>query len=159
MRDKRFVAVHRGGPLTKENHLKLMQWARKCSEHILPFIGKNIDIRLVHALHIAKEWECGNAAVGDAMKASVGAHAAARGYTDPISVAIARSVGHAVATAHSADHSMGAALYALKALKYAGKSIAEERDWQTKQLQQLPSDIVELVLRTMVKKAKSLKIE
>jgi hypothetical protein len=57
-----------------------------------------------------------------------------------------------------ADHSVGAALYALKALNLAGKSINEERDWQTKQLQQLPSEIVDLVLTTMMSKAKSFKI-
>jgi hypothetical protein len=41
-------------------------------------------------------------------------------------IAVARSVGHAVATAHIADHSLGAAWYALKAVKSAGKSIGEE---------------------------------
>jgi hypothetical protein len=49
-------------------------------------------------------------------------------------------------------------LYALKAVKHAGKSIDEERLWQTRQLQQLPPDIVELVLTTMMNKAKGLKI-
>ena len=56
---------------------------------------------------------------------------------------MARSVGHAVATAHMADHSLGAAWYALKAVKYAGKSIDKEKKWQN---DQLPSEIMELVL-------------
>lgn len=158
MRDKRFVAVHRGGLLTKDNHHKLIRWARECSEHILPIFNGNIDQRLVHALHVAKEWENGNATTGEAMKAAVGAHAAARAASDPTSIAVARSVGHTVATAHMADHSLGAALYALKALKQAGKPIDVEREWQKKQLQQLPSEIVELVLSTMKKKEKGLKI-
>jgi hypothetical protein len=51
-----------------------------------------------------------------------------------------------------ADHSVGAALYALKAVKHAGKSVEEEREWQNKQLQQLPSAIVDLVVSTMMKK-------
>jgi hypothetical protein len=72
--------------------------------------------------------------------------------SDPISIAVARSVGHAVATAHMAYHSMGAALYALKAVKYAGKSINEERKWQKKHLQQLTLEIVEMVQTTMKKK-------
>ena len=94
------------------------------------------------------------------MKASVGAHAVARESSNPTSIAVARSIGHAVATAHMADHSLGGPLYALKAVKYSGRSVDNEREWQNGQLQQLqlPSEIVELVLITMEKKAKSLKI-
>ena len=155
MRDKLFVAVHRGGLLTKDNHHKLIRWARECSEHVLSLIDENIDTRLVHALYVAKEWENQNVPVGDAMKASLAAHAVARESSNPTSIAVARSIGQAVATAHMADHSLGAALYALKAVKHAGKSIDEEREWQNKQLQQLPSEIVELVLTTMMKKQKA----
>jgi hypothetical protein len=142
MRDKRFVAVHRGGPLRKEQHYQLIQWACDCSEHVLPLFGENIDERLKNALHVANEWKQGNVSVGDARKASVGAHAVARESSDPTTIAVARSVGHAVATAHMADHSLGAAWYALKAVKNAGKSIDAERKWQDKQL---PSEIKELV--------------
>lgn len=105
-----------------------------------------------------REWANGNASVGDAMKSSVIAHAVARESSNLTSKAVARSVGQAVAAAHMADHSMGAALYALKAVKHAGKSTAEEIEWQNKRLQQLPSEIVELVLTTMTKKARGLKI-
>ena len=113
---------------------------------------------LIHALHVAREWEKGNATTGAAMKASLGAHAAARETSDPVKIAVARSIGHAVATAHMADHSPGAALYALKAVRFAGKSIDEERDWQTIQLRKLPSEIAELVIAVMIKKAKSFKV-
>ena len=158
MRDKRFIAEHRGGPITKEIHHKLIRWAGACSEHVLSLIDEDIDNRLLQALFVAKEWENEKATVGEAMKASSGAHAAAREYTNPVSISVARSIGHAVATAHMADHSPGAALYALKAVKLTGISIDEERDWQARQLQQLPSEIADLVLITMAKKAKSLKI-
>jgi hypothetical protein len=124
----------------------------------LSLIDENTDERLLNALRVAKEWENGNVTTGDAMKASLSAHAVARESSNPASIAVARSVGHTVASAHMADHSLGAALYALKAVKLAGKSIDEERDWQTKQILQLPSEIVELVLTTMMKKAKGLKI-
>jgi hypothetical protein len=157
LRDKRFLAEHLGGPLTKENHQKLIRWARECSEHVLSLIDTNIDMRLVYALHIAREWENDNVPTGIAMKASLGAHAAARESVNPISIAVARSIGHAVATAHMADHSLGAALYALKATKHAGQSTDREREWQIRQLQQLPSEIVELVLLTMMKKETRLK--
>jgi hypothetical protein len=158
MRDNRFVAVHRGGSLTKDNHHQLLRWARVCSEHVLPLIGEHIDERLVHVLHVAREWENENIAVGDAMKASLGAHAVAREFSDPVSIAVARSIGQAVATAHMADHSLGAALYALKAVKCAGKSIEKEREWQTARLKKLPSEIRELVLVTMEIKGKGFKL-
>lgn len=159
MRDKRFVAVHRGGPLTGDQHRLLIRWARACSEHLLSVLDIGpMDDRLLHALQVAKEWEQGNATVGAAMKASLGAHAVARETADPVVTAVARSIGHAVATAHMADHSMGAPLYALKALKMAGKPLHEERVWQNEQLQQLPADIVELVSVTMEQKEKSFKI-
>jgi hypothetical protein len=155
MRDKRFIAEHRGGQLTKDNHHKLIRWARECSEHVLSLVDEKIDNRLLHALHVAKEWENEKVTVGEAMKASSGAHAAARESANPTTRALARSVGHAVATAHMADHSLGAALYGLKAVKNAGKSIKAEREWQNKQL---PLEIMELVLSTRSMKEKSLKI-
>lgn len=158
MRDRRFLAEHRGGLLTKENHHKLIRWARECSEHILFLINEDIDKRLLYALHIANEWENENVSVGKAMNASIEAHTVAREFSNPTSTAVARSVGHAVATAHMADHSLGAALYALKAIKLAGRSVDEEKDWQTKNLQQLPPEIIELILTIMMEKARVLKI-
>jgi hypothetical protein len=143
MRDKRFIAEHRGGPLKKEQQYQLMTWACDCSEHVLHLFGENIDERLKNALLVAKEWKQGNASVGDARKASVGAHAVAREVSNLTAIAVARSVGHAVATAHMADHSLGAAWYALKAVKHAGQSRDAERKWQD---EQLPSEIKELVL-------------
>jgi hypothetical protein len=143
MRDKRFIAIHRGGHLTKERHRQLIKWARECSEHVLDLFGDPIDRRLINALKTAKGWEKGNASVGDARKTAVEAHTAARQSSNPISASVARSVGHAVATAHMADHSPGAADYALKAVKLSGKSIEIERKWQD---DQLPVGIKKLVL-------------
>jgi len=154
MRDKRFIAEHRGGTLKKEQHKQLIKWACDCTENILPLFGKS-DERLKNALLIAKEWAKGDATVGDARKASLDAISVANESINPIAIAVARAVGHAVATAHMADHSLGAALYALKAVKNAGKSIDAERKWQN---EQLPSEIMELVLTAMSKKEKALKI-
>ena len=149
MRDKRFVAVHRGGPLTGEQHNQLIRWAGECSEHVLPLIDRDIDGRLIHALNVAREWENGETTTGEARKASLGAIAVANESTDPVITAVARSVGHAAATAHMADHSIGAAEYALKAVKMAGKSIEEEREWQDRAL---TPGITELVLTAREKK-------
>ena len=143
MRDKRFIAEHRGGLLKKEQHCQVITWACNCAEHVLPLFGEITDERLKNALHVAREWAKGNASTGDAIKASGAAHAVARESSHPASIAVARCVGHAVATAHMADHALGAALYALKAVKHAGASTDAERSWQD---EQLPSEIKDLIL-------------
>ncbi len=145
MRDRRFIAVHRGGPLTIENHRALMNWAIKCSEHVLHLIPDDIDNRLAHALQTAKEWKEGKVKTGECMKASVAAHATARELSDPVKIAVARSIGQCVATAHMADHSMGAALYALKAVKLAGGDVEGEREWQEGEVGKLPEELVGVV--------------
>ena len=78
MRDKRFIAEHRGGPLKREQHYQLIDWACACAEHVLHLFGEKIDNRLMEALNVAKAWSLGKASVGDARAASVAAHAAAR---------------------------------------------------------------------------------
>jgi hypothetical protein len=151
MRDKRFVAEHRGGPLKKEQHGQLIKWACDCAEHVLPLFGETPDSRLVYALLVAGEWEKGNARVGDARKAAFGSIAVANESSDPVSIAVARAISHAVATAHMADHSLGGALYALKAVRIAGRSVEAERKWQKKQL---PPEIMDLVLSAFSEKEK-----
>ena len=155
MRDKRFIAEHRGGPLKKEQHYQLIKWACDCAEHVLHLFGEKIDERLINALNVAKDWRSKKASVGAARKASVGAHAVARESKNQTSRAVARSVGHAVATAHMADHSLGAAWYALKAVKNADMSVELERKWQD---EQLPPEIMDLVLTARTKKEYDLKI-
>ena len=147
-----FIAEHRGGPLTKENHRKLIKWAIACSEHVFFLVNEGLDNRLLYALDLAKQWENGRATTGAAMKASLGAHAVARQVEDPIYKAIARSIGQTVATAHMADHSLGGAFYALKAIKLAKKDIENEKDWQDKKLGELPTELVEIVQSMWEKK-------
>lgn len=158
MRDKRIIAVHRGGSLVMEHHRLLIDWAIKCCRRVLPLLKEAPDERLIHALEIADKWMRGEVPTGDAMKASLGAHAAARAYTDAVSIAVARSVGQAVATAHMADHSPGGALYALKALQSAGRSLDEEKAWQIAQLDKLPDDLADLIISMLHEKGRSLKV-
>jgi hypothetical protein len=146
MRDKRFITQHRGGPLTKEQHQELMAWAIECAEHVLPLYGAQVDSRLIIALKVADEWRLGRASVGDARKAAVAAHDVARSAPDPAAVAVARAVGHAVATAHMADHSLGPIVYGLKAMKAAGGSVESEWQWQKAHI---PKDVKELVLSAL----------
>ncbi|MDD2566334.1 MAG: hypothetical protein PHZ26_04575 [Candidatus Gracilibacteria bacterium] len=152
MRDNRFVAEHRGGPLTKEQHKLLIKWSIDCVRHILSLYGENIDLRILYALDVADKWEKGNATVGDARNAAFGVIVLARELTNPTQIAITRAAGHAVATAHMADHAPGGAEYALKAIIYEGKSFEEERKYQD---EILPDVIRELVLSSRGMKAKS----
>jgi len=144
MRDKRFIAVHRGGPLDRAKHRLLAAWAAGCAEHVLPLFEEcSSDDRPQRAIETAKRWARGEVPVGDAQKAAVAAHAAAREMTSKSATAAARAAGHAVATAHMADHSLGAALYAVKAVEATGASAEVERAWQ---IEQLPAQVRELIL-------------
>lgn len=143
MRDRRWIAEHRGGPLDRESHRFLARWAAGCAERVLPlFVRHAEDPRPRLALEVARAWADGEVATGAAMKAAVAAHAAARVARDKAAIAAARAAGHAVATAHAADHSMGALLYALKALEVSGDASQSELDLQ---LAKLPPHLLDLV--------------
>lgn len=143
MRDKRFITIHRGGQLTKEQHIQLMNWSCACVEHIMHYFDENADERILNAIKTGKKWSVGSASVGDARKASVKCLELARELSDPVSIAVTRASGHAVATAHMADHSLGGSLYALRAVSLAGGSIESEKKWQD---EQLTSDIRQLAI-------------
>lgn len=145
MRDRRFIAEHRGGPLDREKHRMLAAWAADVAEGVLPLFESECagDGRVRHAIEVGKAWSRGESEVRDAMKASLGAHAAARSAKGKAAIAAARAAGQAVATAHSADHSLAAPLYALRALEAAGRPTDAERAWQ---LAHLPEPVRELVV-------------
>lgn len=143
MRDRRFVAEHRGGPLSLHDHRAMALWAADCAEHVLSAFWKNgNDPRPYDAVQKARAWARGEISVGEVRKAAVAAHAAARESEDAAATAVARAAGHAVATAHMADHCLGAADYALKAARLGGIDRGQERLWQD---QQLPASIRDLV--------------
>jgi len=93
-------------------------------------------------------WARGEIRMTEARTASFAAHAAARETGGPAREA-ARAAGHAVAVAHMADHELGAAAYAIRAVRAAAHP--SERDeagraecrWQRAQL---PAAIRALVL-------------
>jgi hypothetical protein len=150
MRDRRFVAVHRGGPLSKEDHRRLAAWAADCAERVLPvFEESSPDPRPRSALDVARAWARGEVPVGQAQKAAVAAHAAAREATGK-SVAAARAAGHAVATAHMAEHSLGAVIYGLQALD--PHEVAADHAWQ---LSRVPPDLLELVVSALARRLPS----
>jgi hypothetical protein len=150
MRDRRFVAAHRGGLLDNGKHRLLALWAADCAERVLPLFEEcSSDDRPRRAIETARAWARGEVRVGAAQKAAVGAHAAARAVTNKSAAAAARAAGHAVATAHMADHSLGPVIYAVKALEGKGASADAERKWQ---LEQLPADLRELVVSALAAK-------
>src|SRR4051794_15064822 len=108
-RDKRFLAVHRGGPLDLTRHRLLARWAADCAERVLPRFARRHpeDNRPSRAIEAARAWSRGEITVGAARAAAFQAHAAAREATDDAARAAARAAGHAVATAHMADHALG----------------------------------------------------
>jgi len=108
----------------------------------LHLYGENIDSNILEAFKVANSWIIGNSTVGDARKASTKMLAIAKELKNTTSIAVVRSVAHAVATAHMADHSIVAAFYALKAIKSKGLIIEDERNWQNKQLTPEISDLV-----------------
>jgi hypothetical protein len=150
MRDRRFVAAHRGGPLDLVTHRLLAAWAADCAEHLLPlFEAESADDRPRRAIETARAWARGHVSVGAAQKAAVAAHAAAREAKSKAATAAARAAGHAVATAHVADHSLGPVIYGRKAVEAAGASADAEQTWQ---LERLPEELRELIESALLRR-------
>lgn len=160
-RDPRFVRVHRGGLLVEAHHRLLAAWAADCAEHVLPLFTSKYpdDERPRRAIETARAWSQGQATVLQAREAAYAAHAAARSASDPAASQVARAAGHAAATAHMADHELGAAMFAIKAVRLAAPpseaDAAGEREcrWQR---EQLPEAIRELVLSDEERRNKKL---
>jgi len=142
MRSRRFVGVHRGGELTREQQVELMRWACVCARRWVPRAAEEYRERLWEAIATGEAWADGVARAGDCMRAAREVHAAAR-TMDPLSCAVARVVGHAVATAHAGDHALGVVIYGATASKLVGLDADAERRWQ---LEQLPPSLRELVV-------------
>ena len=155
-RDPRLVRIQRGGTLNDKIHQSLALWAAKCAERVLFLFEDQChdDLRPAEAIEAARAWAHGDITMMQAREFAYAAHAAAR-ETKSAAREAARAAGHAVATAHMADHELGAAFYALRAIKAANpddpEKMTEEREWQR---EVLTSDIRELVLDDMCRRAK-----
>jgi len=120
---------------TKEEQKLLALWAADCAQHVLKYFEKKYpaDKRPRKAIKAAREWAVGNIKCGEARKAALAAHAAARKAPHYSAAQFAaRAAGQAVATAHVPEHAFGAAYYALKiAMADSDKTIAKEIEWQS----------------------------
>ncbi len=134
MRNIRFKAERLGGLLKPEEHILLMHWAIDCVEHICLLLQIEISNQIKQSLAIAKQWTLGSASVKEARNAAIEMNNLAKITTNLAEKYAIKAAGHAVATAHMADHALVASKYALKAFENTCKSKQTESKWQVDQL-------------------------
>jgi hypothetical protein len=149
-RDPRFITIRRGGTLTDEDHRLLALWAASCAEHVLPLFEsvQPSDPRPRTAIERARAWARGEIRMSDSRMSAGKANAAARDLSGAPRHA-AYAAAQAAAVAHVAAHELGAAAYAIKAVRAAAPKGEEERAGRLEcvwQREQLPEEIRELVL-------------
>lgn len=146
IRDPRFVTIRRGGTLTDSDHHLLAVWAATCAEHVLDLFEsvRPQDPRPRQAIEHARAWVRGEVKMMQARAAGGHAMGAARDLRGAARYA-AFSAGQAAVVAHVAAHELGAAAYAIKAVRAREGEAAGrcECQWQRAQL---PPTIRELVL-------------
>lgn len=149
-RDPRYITLRRGGTLTDPDHHLLALWAATCAEHVLELFESERpeDPRARRAIEHARAWVRGEVTMMESRAAGGHAMGAARELRGAARYA-AYSAGQAAAVAHVAAHDLGAAAYAIKAVKAAGPvdeaaaAARMECQWQR---EQLPEDIRDLVI-------------
>lgn len=150
IRDPRLSTVRRGGTLQDADHRLLAAWAADCAQHVLHCFeqAQPRDDRPHRAIEQAHAWVRGEITMGQARKAAFAANAAAREVSGAAKQA-ALAAGQAVAVAHVGAHELGAAAYAIRAVRAAAPEDEREEagrlecQWERAQL---PSEIRELVL-------------
>lgn len=148
--DLRFVTVRRGGTLTDADHQLLALWAAACAEHVLPLFERTqpADLRPRHAIAQVRAWTRGEITMTESRAAGGHAMAAARDLTGAARFA-AFAAGQAAVVAHVAAHELGAAAYAIKAVRAAAPKGESERAGRLEcrwQRDQLPDAIRALVI-------------
>ncbi|MEO5834370.1 MAG: putative immunity protein [Nakamurella sp.] len=120
VRDPRFITVRRGGTLTDADHRLLARWAAACAEHVLPLFerAQPTDPRPRQAIEQVRAWACGEIRMSASRAAGGHAMAAARDLGGAARHA-AFAAGQAAVVAHVAAHELGAAAYAIKAVRAA----------------------------------------
>src|SRR5512140_218028 len=130
-RDPRFITVRRGGTLQDVDHYLLAIWAADCAQHVLHFFEERQpnDDRPQRAIDLARAWARGEITMMPARTAAGHAQAAARDLSGAARYA-AYAAGQAAAVAHVAAHELGAAAYAIKAVRAAAPDgEAENAGW------------------------------
>nr|WP_221935353.1 hypothetical protein [Janibacter cremeus] len=144
------VTIRRGGTLADADHHLLALWAAACAEHVLHLFEavRPDDVRPREAIAAARAWTRGELPMMDARAAGGHAMGAARDLTGAARFA-AYAAGQAACVGHVAEHDLGAAAYAIKAVRAAvpegeaDRAGRRECSWQRDQLH---TDIRALVL-------------
>lgn len=154
VRDPRLITIRRGGLLGDADHHLLALWAAHCAEHVVDLFEAEqpSDPRPREAIGAARAWVAGELGMMEAR--ALGGHA--MGAARPLRGAArfaAYSAGQAACVAHVAEHDLGAAAYAIKAVRAANPDQPDagrlERDWQRRAL---PEQIRELVLEDQARR-------
>lgn len=139
VRDPRLVTVRRGGLLSDADHALLALWAADCAGHVLRLFEQQApdDPRPRDAIVAARRWSAGDLPMMEARAAGGHAMGAARELSGAPRFA-AYAAGQAACVGHVAEHDLGAAAYAIKAVQAAYPSDPHarraERDWQRAQV-------------------------
>ena len=145
-RDPRLITLRRGGTLTDDDHHQLMTWAADCAERVLPLFEavRPEDGRPRRAISLGRAWARGEVSMTESRTSAGQANGAARDLAGAPRFA-AYAAAQAANVAHVAAHELGAAAYAIKAVRAAAGDDAgrRERDWQRAHL---PVAIRDLVL-------------
>jgi hypothetical protein len=150
IRDARLVTVRRGGTLSDADHHRLARWAAECAEHVLPLFeqAQPGDDRPRRAIELARAWARGEVTMTEARAAGGHAMRAARDLRGSPRFA-AYAAGQAAVVAHVAAHELGAAAYAIKAVRAAAPAGDGDRAGRAEcrwQRDRLPDEIRDLVL-------------
>lgn len=150
VRDPRLVTIRRGGTLTDVDHHRLALWAATCAEHVLGFFEaeRPDDRRPRLAIEHARAWVRGEVKMMESRAAGGHAMGAARDLRGAARFA-AYAAGQAGAVPHVAAHDLGAAAYAIKAVRAAASEGDALHAGQVEcrwQREQLPAEIREFVL-------------
>jgi hypothetical protein len=154
VRDPRLVTIRRGGLLSDADHQLLALWAAQCAEHVLHLFEAEepSDPRPRDAIDAARAWARGDLTMMDARARGGHAMGAARPLRGAARFA-AYAAGQAACVGHVAEHDLGAAAYAIKAVQAAHPDQVNarrlERDWQR---DQLPDRVRALVLEDQVRR-------
>ncbi|MBE2267500.1 MAG: hypothetical protein IAE80_04665 [Anaerolinea sp.] len=151
--DPRLITIRRGGTLQDADHRLLALWAADCAQHVLHHFeqAQPADDRPRRAIEQVRAWARGEITMTDSRTAAGHAMGAARALRGAPREA-AYAAGQAAAVAHVAAHELGAAAYAIRAVRAAHAAAPEperiaagrlECQWQRAQL---PAAIRALVL-------------
>lgn len=156
MRDPRLITVRRGGSLTDSHHHLLALWAADCASHVLDLFESEQpdDRRPREAIEATRAWARGELPMMQARARGGHAMGAARSLKGPARFA-AYSAGQAACVGHVAEHDLGAAAYAIRAVQAAAEQDGRaagvrEREWQRRQL---PDAVRALVLEDQARRS------